>query len=72
MKIGKAWHSKRLTWCPSQKPPEAIIGNAPVSMGWLGRMVPMGPQAVLGVCVCVGGVLCLLSWQKITHDRARQ
>lgn len=38
-----------MNWCPSQKPPEAIIGNAPASMGWLGRMVPMGPQAV-----CVG------------------
>lgn len=57
MKIGKAWHSKQpmpMNWCPSQKTPEAIIGNAPVSMGSLGRMVPMGPQAVLGVCVWGG------------------
>lgn len=37
-----------MNWCPSQRPPEAIIGNAPVSMGWLGYMLPMGPQAILG------------------------
>lgn len=37
-----------MNWCPSQRPPEAIIGNAPVSMDWLGYMLPMGPQAVLG------------------------
>lgn len=69
MKIGKAWHSKRLTWCPSQKPPEVIIGNAPVSMGWLGRMVPMGPQAVLGVCV--GGCFAFFLGRRlhmIEHD----
>lgn len=36
-----------MNWCP-RGPPEAITGNAPVSMGWLGCMVPIGPQAVLG------------------------